>query len=370
MTQDEKKNSDNNEKSLEDQFNELMDTKRYRKLGFWSIGIFFGGFILWASLIPLEEGVPTQGLVVVDTKRKAIQHATGGVLSEIYVKEGDFVKKDQLLLKLGDAKVKSELIIKRNEINSLNESINSRYTALKKLKDLLIGRDKQIELVNEELTGIKQLVKDGYAPKVKQLALEKELAKLNSEKIDLKNSEKQTQQSIKETQFQLEGAKESERILERTLKKKSVKATVSGQVVGLQKRAVGVVIQPAEKIMDLVPRNETLLIETEIMPNLIDRVELNDPIDIRFTTFSLTPFLVVEGKIISISSDVLTSKKDGSQYYLARVKITEDGEKKLEKRVLRPGMQVGVIIKTGKRTLLTYLLHPLTRRVAASLKEE
>ena len=46
MTQDEKKNSDNNEKSLEDQFNELMDTKRYRKLGFWSIGIFFGGFIL------------------------------------------------------------------------------------------------------------------------------------------------------------------------------------------------------------------------------------------------------------------------------------------------------------------------------------
>ena len=76
-------------------------------------------------------------------------------------------------------------------------------------------------------------------------------------------------------------------------------------MVGLQKQAIGGVIQPAEKIMDLVPRNENLLIEAEVMPNLIDRVNLNDPVDIRFTSFSLTPFLVVEGTIVSISTDIL-----------------------------------------------------------------
>ena len=217
---------------------------------------------------------------------------------------------------------------------------------------------------------MRELVKDGYAPKFKQLALEKELVTLNAERTDLINTEKQTRQSINELKFQLEGAKEGFKILERSLDKKSIKATVSGQVVGLQKQAIGEVIQPAEKIMDLVPRNETLLVEAQIMPNLIDRVDLNDSIDIRFTSFSLTPFLVVEGMIVSISSDILTNGKSGQPYYLARVKITDDGVQKLGNRKLRPGMEVGVIIKTGKRTLLTYLLHPLTRRVAASLKEE
>ena len=57
----------------------------------------FGGFLLWAAFVPLDEGVPTMGKVVVDTKRKAIQHSTGGTIKEIYVKEGDFVKKMILL---------------------------------------------------------------------------------------------------------------------------------------------------------------------------------------------------------------------------------------------------------------------------------
>ncbi len=358
------------EPSIDDQFDEVIATDKYRKVGLWAIGVFFGGFLMWASLIPLEEGVPTQGSVVVDTKRKAIQHSVGGVIKAIFVKEGDFVQKGDLLLKLGDSKIKSEILIQENQINSLKETIKSKYTSLKKIGDLLSARKLQITLVTEETEGMRELVKDGYAPKFKQLALEKELVTLNAERTDLINTEKQTRQSINELKFQLEGAKEGFKILERSLDKKSIKATVSGQVVGLQKQAIGEVIQPAEKIMDLVPRNETLLVEAQIMPNLIDRVDLNDSIDIRFTSFSLTPFLVVEGMIVSISSDILTNGKSGQPYYLARVKITDDGVQKLGNRKLRPGMEVGVIIKTGKRTLLTYLLHPLTRRVAASLKEE
>ena len=54
----------------------------------------------------------------------------------------------------------------------------------------------------------------------------------------------------------------------------------------------------------------------------------------------------------------------------ARVKVTKEGLEKLGKRKMRPGMEVGVIVKTGSRTLFTYLLHPLTRRVAFSMKEE
>ena len=64
------------------------------------------------------------GKVVVDTKRKAIQHSTGGTIKEIFVKEGDFVKKDQIIIKLGDAKAQSEVLIEENNIKSLEENIN------------------------------------------------------------------------------------------------------------------------------------------------------------------------------------------------------------------------------------------------------
>ena len=112
------------------------------------------------------------------------------------------------------------------------------------------------------------------------------------------------------------------------------------------------------------------MIETQIMPNLIDRVSVGDIVDIRFTTFSLTPFLVIPGKVSTISTDVLIDQKTSVPYYLARVEVDKEGQEKLGNRKMRPGMEVGVIIKTGSRTLLTYLLHPLTRRVAVSLKEE
>ena len=89
-----------------------------------------------------------------------------------------------------------------------------------------------------------------------------------------------------ELKFKLESAKESLLIARRKLNQKEIKASVSGQVVDLQKQAVGSVIRPAEKIMDLVPGDEMLLVETEIMPNLIDRVAVKDLVDIRFSNFS------------------------------------------------------------------------------------
>ena len=80
---------------------------------------------MWAAFVPLAEGVPTMGKVVVDTKRKEIQHSVGGVIKEIYVREGDFVKKDQLLIKARRLqRAQSEVLIEENNIKSLEENVN------------------------------------------------------------------------------------------------------------------------------------------------------------------------------------------------------------------------------------------------------
>ena len=85
---------------------------------------------------PVGRG--TSGKVVVDTKRKAIQHSTGGVIDS-YVKEGDFVEIDQLLMKLKDSKDKSEVIIEENKIKSIKENINLQYISQRKTKTLIDG---------------------------------------------------------------------------------------------------------------------------------------------------------------------------------------------------------------------------------------
>lgn len=358
------------QEKINQEFNEILNTKNYKNLAFWTLIVFFGGFLLWAAFVPLAEGVPTMGKVVVDTKRKAVQHSTGGTIKKIYVKEGDFVEKDQVLIKLGDATALSEVLIEQNNINSLKENMSLQHISLKKLSNLITSGKKQIELVTEEMVGIISLVKEGYAPKVQQIELEKEYNELVSKNNEFSSTKDQTQQSIEELKFKLESAKERLLIAQRKLNQKEIKASVAGQVVDLQKQSVGSIIMPAEKIMDLVPKDEMLLVETEIMPNLIDRVAVNDLVDIRFSNFSLTPLLVVPGEVISISTDVLFQEKTKAPYYLARVKVTKDGRAKLGSRKMRPGMEVGVIVKTGSRTLLTYLLHPLTRRVAFSMKEE
>jgi protease secretion system membrane fusion protein len=107
-----------------------------------------------------------------------------------------------------------------------------------------------------------------------------------------------------------------------------------------------------------------------VAPNHIDRVHAGLPVDIRFNSFANSPQLVVDGTVVSISGDLLTDPQSGVQYFLSRVSVTPEGYKKLGKRTLQPGMPVEVVLKTGERSLLAYMLHPLTKRLAASMKEE
>ena len=70
------------------------------RLGLWVLGVGLGGFLLWAGFAPLDEGVPTHGMVTIDTKSKAVQHLSGGIVKAVLVREGDLVKQEQTLIEL------------------------------------------------------------------------------------------------------------------------------------------------------------------------------------------------------------------------------------------------------------------------------
>lgn len=424
------------------------DTSRPARIGLWVLGIGFGGFLLWAGLAPLDEGVPTQGMVTIDTKRKDVQHMSGGLVREVFVKEGQFVRKDDPLIRLDDAMLAANFeavrqhyftlramegrlaaeqtgqaritfhpdLQKQNDpqlrqtlnnqeqlfqsrrnalqadLQAIEEAIRGLEASIQGYEGVLKGRSSQLEFLQEELKGIRDLVKEGYAPRNKQLELERMAAEAMGSIADLQGNILRARRGVaemkmraiqrtqeyrkevdsmlsdvrREVQADADKFKAATQEMERTV----IRAPAEGQVVGLVVQTVGGVIGPAQKLMDIVPLNERLLLETRVPPFMIDRVQAGLAADVRFSSFAHAPSLVVQGRVESVSSDLITDPRTGMSYYLARVLVTPEGLKELGGRQMQAGMPAEVVIMMGERTVLTYLLHPFLKRMAASLKEE
>lgn len=429
--------------------NTHADIGRAGRVGLWALGLGFGGFLLWASLAPLDEGVPGQGQVALDTKRKTVQHLSGGIVQEVLVREGAEVAEGQLLLKLdaavalanyesvrqsylgllamqsrlqaeqqGKARIEWPQELKeaaqdpliqqqvmnqeqlfqtrkqllQSDVRSIEESIQGQEATLRSYADMLKNRRNQLRLLQEELGHTRNLVKDGYAPRNRQMELERMESDARSAIADLEGNSLRVQSTIAELraransrkqefrkevethladvsrQVLVDGAKY--RSVRNDLDRTEIRAPAAGQVVGLSVQTVGGVVQPGQKLMDIVPKGAPLLLEAHVAPHMIDRVRAEMPVDVRFSSFANTPQLVVQGKVQSVSGDLITDPQTNMNYYLARVEVTGEGLAALGPRQMTPGMPVEVIFKGGERTMLAYLLHPLTKRIAASMTEE
>ena len=426
------------------------DTSAVARTGLWVLGLGFGGFLLWAALAPLDEGVPTQGVVTLDTKRKTVQHLSGGIVKEVLVHEGQQVKEGEPLLRLDGAVAKanyeavrqrylgyramqsrlfaeqagkdaidfhpdvkaamSDPLIKQQvstqqqliqarraalaaDLQGIEESVQGLKEQLTSYQNILVQRRSQLALLTEELTNTRGMVKEGYAPRNRQLELERMVAESNAAIADLTGNSLRVNRQVaelsqralarkqeyrKEVESQLaevtrEVQSDAEKFVAVTadLDRMEIKAPATGQVVGLSVQTVGAVLQPGQKLLDVVPDSQTLLLEAHIPPHLIDKVQAGLSTDVRFNAFAHSPQLVVEGKVLSVSGDLLSDPAQPQfSYFLARVQVTPAGMKTLGSRQMQPGMPAEIVIKTGERSMLTYLLHPLVKRMASSMKEE
>jgi protease secretion system membrane fusion protein len=428
---------------------QLADSEKPMRIGLWVLLLGLGSFLLWAAFAPLDEGVPTQGQVSIDTKRKAVQHLSGGIIREVNIKEGDFVSEGRILIKLDDAvaragyesirqhyltlrAIESRLLAEQGDLpaiefhpdlkqaqgdslaqqfmlnqkqvfdarraafrsseRGLQESILGAQASLQGMLGTLPHRKSQLATLKEEGSAVAELAREGFATRTKQLELQRMIADISATISDTEGSIERLQRDINQQQQRLaqlrfdtkkeinlqlvdirrEVQADAEKLhaAGEELARTEIRSPAAGQVVGLSVQTVGGVIQPSQKLMDIVPENETLILETRIPPHLIDRLKVGQFTDIRFSAFAHSPQLVVEGKIISISGDLLTDAGNQQQYYLSRVAVTDLGRKELGERQMQPGMPAEVVIKTGERSLLKYLLHPLLKRLASAMIEE
>ena len=369
---------------------EYRDTRSPIRLGIWILIVGFGSFLLWAAFAPLDEGVPCQGIVSIATKRKAVENLRGGRVEKVYVREGQMVREGDVLMTLDPQTAKARYDEVHQHYLGMRANADRLLAEMKGAgsitfhKDLLADHDRplaelnmqnqrqlflsrrtSLKIINEQLAGMKALVKEGFAPVSQQRDLELKIADFNTN----------TAAQLAQIQLEVEADAEKTRALAQELADTEVRAPATGQVVSLQVQSVGAVIQPGQKIMDIVPLHEGLLIDAKVSPQLIDSIRKGLPVEVSFFSFSHSPQLVVNGEIESLSRDIVTDPgvnpmMPNASYYLARVFVTAEGMKTLGKRQMQPGMPVQVVVKTGERSLLTYLIDPLFKRITVSMKEE
>lgn len=411
------------------------------------IGIAFGGFGTWAALAPLDSAVVAQGMVVVESKRKTVQHREGGIVSQLLVKEGDTVQAGAVLARLQDAGAEAQmgnlmaqldaklaeqarLMAERDGLAAIalpadlearraepklaeilarqQDRFDERRKTLQNQVDILEARISQLEsqkegkvkledskaeqlqLLKDEIEGLRSLTAKGYFPLNKLRASERELARMEGELGHDGAATSQLDKEIGETRLQIIQARQKakdEAVAELAkvenevndlgaklvtardaVERLVVVAPVTGVVQSLKIAGQGAVVSPGGEVAEIVPDGDRLVVDAHVNPQDIDRVHEEQTAHLRFSTFASKSTPTIEGEVSVISADRITERDTKQSFYTARVEVPEDQLARLP-RHLKAGMPVEVMLEGGERTALQYMVKPLLDSFARSFKE-
>jgi HlyD family secretion protein len=270
---------------------------------------------------------------------------------------------------------------------------------VKQLQEQIVGltaqqdaKSKEMALIDQELQGVRDLWSKNLVQLTRLTSLEREQARLQGERGQLIAAAAEAKGKIAETQLQIlqvdqeftsDVAKELRETdskigeyverkvtAEDQLKRTDIRAPQDGVVFQSNANTVGGVITAGDTIMQIVPESDTLLVEAKVEPKDIDRVQLGQPVVLRFSAFDMRTTPEINGSVVRVAADTSTDQRTGQSYYLVRISMTEDEIKRLGDVRLTPGMPVEAFIQTGERTLLAYLVKPLHDQLMRAFREK
>jgi len=294
-----------------------------------------------------------------------------------------------------------ELFLRRSELHTNRQSIfRQRGSQLEAeiagLREQIVRQRERLDLIALEIEDTQHLFERGLAPRPRLLALQREQASINEQVAANRAAIARAGQSIGETQVQRLAAdaqrldeistelndvqarlsEVNERILasEDILDRTVIRAPTAGTIVNLRIQTQGGVIRPGEPILDIVPLDEALIIEARLSPLDVDLVSPGQTAAVHLSALPQRALPRVEGELISVSADTLTDEVTGESYYQVRVRVDAGqldalGDRVGEDLTLTAGMPAEVLIITGERTMMAYLLAPLTDSLRRALRE-
>jgi adhesin transport system membrane fusion protein len=406
---------------------------------FYTLCVVIFILIIWSAFAEIDQVTKGQGKVIPSQQVQILQSQDGGVITEINIREGDIVEKNQLMIKLDATRFASNLQESQAELIALKakairlravaedsdflppESLqkespelvtqerlifNSSKAQLNALKNIALQQITQREQELIEAISHRDQASKSYALASRELAItqplvssgavsEIELLRLEREIVDKSSERDQAQAQINRLEAAINEAKQ--KILEVELNFKNniredlsitmsrisvlegsslgltdrvnqtaVRSPVRGTVKRLLFNTIGGVVLPGKEVVEIIPLDDTLLLEAKIKPQDIAFLYPGQKANVKFTAYDFVVYGGLDGQVENIGADTVTDE-EGNPFYIVRVRTSAANLG--EGRPIIPGMIASVDILTGKKTILEYLLKPLLRAKQYALTE-
>jgi HlyD family secretion protein len=417
--------------------------------GLLVVALLGGGFGGWAATARISGALIAPGSIVVDSSVKKVQHPTGGVVGELRAHDGDVVRKGQIVVRLDDTVTRAGLAIVNKNLDGLSAraarleaeqrganaislpkalldrtddpdvkaviasesklfevrragrsgqkaQLQERVSQLNQEIEGLLAQEEakghEIELVKEELKGVRLLYQQRLVQISRLTVLERDAARLAGEVAQLKAARAQARGRISETELQIiqidkdlvsEVSKdlretndkigefvERKVTAEDQLKRIDIRAPQDGVVLQSTVHTVGGVITAGDVIMLIVPQTDNLSVEARINPQDIDQLKIGQKTLLRLSAFNQRTTPELDGVVSRVSADTATDQRTGQSYYTIRITMNSTELDRLSEVKLIPGMPVEAFVQTGERTMLSYLVKPLQDQLMRAFREK
>jgi HlyD family secretion protein len=422
--------------------------RRHIFAGVVVIAVLVLGFGGWAGTTQLSGALIAPGQIVVDSNVKKVQHPTGGIVGEVRVRDGDSVKEGDIVVRLDETVTRANLAIVTKGLNELSarkarleaerdsaqqirfpplltgssdadvrsimdseeKLFELRRTAragqksqlrqrIGQLQEEITGlsaqqnaKAREIELIDRELAGVRDLFSKNLIQMNRLTQLEREATRLQGERGQLIATTAQAKGKISELELQIiqidqelssEVAKEMRDVdakigefverkvtAEDQLRRIDIRAPQSGTVFQSTVHTVGGVISAGDAIMLIVPAADNLTVEAKVNPQDINQLQIGQKAILRFTAFNQQTTPEIQGSVSRISADITTDQRTGLGYYTIRIALPADQVARLGDVKLVPGMPVEAFIQTGDRTVISYLMKPMSDHFNRAFREK
>ena len=371
---------------------------------FWVIILFFlflVVFVVWAYNSPVEEVTRGNGNIIPSSREQVIQSLDPGIVTEIMVKEGDMVEKDQILMKLDDTR--SSAVLRESEAkvanleatiarlkaeaygtklsfpDSVSPELRRREIAAYKARrqvmvDAINGLSQSKAALDREIAITAPLVSEGYVSEVELLRMRRDSADLATQISERRNRYKaDANNELLQAESELAQSKENVAMRADPVERSQIRAPMRGIVKGIKVTTIGGVVNAGEDIMQIVPVDDKLLVEAYIRPQDIAFIRAGQPALVKVIAYDYSIYGGLEGKVTLVGADTVSNsmqnrandlKLDPNQVYYRVLVQTENNslkDKNGKPMPIIPGMVATVDIKTGEKTIFQYLIKPITR---------
>jgi HlyD family type I secretion membrane fusion protein len=427
----------------------VPDWKRPALLGYLVIVLTFGGLGGWSAFARLDSAVVAPGVVTVESSRKTVQHFEGGIVHDIFVREGQHVNENDLLFKLDDTQAQANADVARNqlaanaaqearlmaerdgtenitfpaeltkyaEVPVVKEAIADQLKQFAERRASLQGQtsilenkvmqyeteigglaeekaatERQLGWIENELTDLRGLLEKGLVQKPRVSSLEREKARLEGvigrstadtskarngiaeAKLQIDQLRKKFQEDVNaaivDVRQKIADLREKALVTRDILRRVEIRAPRAGVVQNVRVATIGGTVRAGEPLLELVPEGEGLVVNAQISPMDIDSIRPDMVAEVRFSSFHAKVLPVIMGKVASLSRDRLTDEQSKQPYFLARIVVDEENVPPEIHGRITAGMPADVIVPTGERTVVDYLVRPLRNRARKALREQ